>query len=279
MNAYIKGIDVSEHNGVIDWEKVKGTGIGFAMLRAGYGLTADKRFVSNAAECTRLGIPFGVYWFSYAMTVERAAQEAAACLGLIAPYTLNCPVAFDFEYDSVSYASKNGVTITTALASDTARAFCRAVTAAGYPVMNYANPDYLNRYFDEGLQAEFPLWLAQWPNGTPSLDMPPRLCDMWQYSEKGSVPGISGPVDLDVCYTTDRPDTKGAPMTGEQIYHALNEYLSAQKVPKWAEKELAEAVETWITDGKNPTRLATRYEAAILAKRALARRSKTEETR
>lgn len=273
MSGYIKGIDVSEHNGVIDWEKVKASGVGFAMVRAGYGLTADKRFVSNATECTRLGIPFGVYWFSYAMSAERAAQEAAACLGLIAPYTLNCPVAFDFEYDSVNYASKKGVTITTALASEMARAFCRTVRAAGYPAMNYANPDYLNRYFDAGIQKEFPLWLAQWPNGTPSLDKPPRSCDIWQYSEKGSAPGISGPVDLDVCYTMNQTDAKAAPMTGEQIYHALNEYLSSQKIPEWAGKELAEAVELGITDGKNPTRLATRYEAAILAKRALRRRS------
>lgn len=272
MSDFVKGIDVSEHNGVIDWEKVKASGVGFAMLRAGYGLTADKRFARNATECTRLGIPFGVYWFSYAMTAERAAQEAATCLGLITPYKLNCPVAFDFEYDSVNYASKKGLTITKTLASDIARAFCRAVRAAGHSVMNYANPDYLNRYFDEGVQAEFPLWLAQWPNGTPSLDKPPRLCDIWQYTEKGDVPGISGPVDLDVCYTMNQANEKASHMTGEQIYHALNEYLSAQEIPEWAGTELTEAVEMGITDGKNPTRLATRYEAAIMAKRALMNR-------
>lgn len=272
MSGFVKGIDVSEHNGEIDWEQVRASGAGFAMLRAGYGLTPDKKFIRNANECTRLGIPFGVYWFSYSMTAERAAREAAACLGLIKPYTLNCPIAYDFEYDSVSYASKNCVTVTKTLASDMARAFCRAVRAAGYSAMNYANPDYLNRYFDGQIQAEFPLWLAQWPNGTPSLDRPPRQCDIWQYSEKGRIPGISGPVDLDVCYTMKQTEPKAAQMTGEQIYHALNEYLSTQAIPEWAEKELAAAVEMGITDGTNPTRLAARYEAAILAKRALNRR-------
>lgn len=264
MSGVTRGVDVSEHNGAIDWEKVKRAGVGFAMIRAGYGLTADKRFSGNADACSRLGIPFGVYWFSYAMTPERAVQEAAKCLELIAPYSLDCPVAFDYEYASVNYASGKGLTVTKALASDIARAFCRAVRAAGRPVLNYANPDFLNRYFDEGLKSEFPLWLAQWPSGAPSLDKPPRPCEIWQFSEKGSVPGISGPVDLDVRYTTEVKT-----MTGEQIYNALIEYLNAQKLPEWAEAEFAEAVEMGITDGKNPTHLATRYEAAILAKRAL----------
>ncbi len=86
------------------------------------------------------------------------------------------------------------------LASNMARAFCQAIRAAGYDSINYANPDYLNRYFDKAVQEEFPLWLAQWPGGMPSLDKPPRMCDIWQYSDKGSVPGIGGNVDLDVRY-------------------------------------------------------------------------------
>ena len=202
MSGYIKGIDVSEHNGVIDWEKVKASGIGFAMIRGGYGQTLDKQFKRNASECNRLGIPCGIYWFSYALNAVGAAREATACLDAIRPYKIDYPVAFDLEYDSVNYAQKKGVYIGTGLASDMARAFLHAIRAAGYSAMNYTNQDYLNRYFDAQVKAEFPVWLAQWPNGTPSLDKPPRMCAIWQYSEKGSVPGTKGPVDLDVCYET-----------------------------------------------------------------------------
>lgn len=267
MSEYIKGIDVSEHNGIIDWEKVKASGIGFAMLRGGYGQTLDKQFKRNASECNRLGIPCGIYWFSYALNAIGAEQEATVCLEAIKPYRIDFPVAFDLEYDSVKYAQKKGVYIGTGLASDMARAFLRKIRDAGYSAMNYTNQDYLNRYFDEQVKAEFPVWLAQWPNGTPNLDKPPRTCGIWQYSEKGSVPGIKGPVDLDVCYET-YPKKEKDKMTGEQIYNALNAYLDTQPVPEWAKKELAVAKEMGITDGKNLMRLIPRYQAAIMAKRA-----------
>lgn len=269
MSGYTKGIDVSEHNGVIDWDQVKSSGITFAMLRAGYGRTVDKQFRRNAAECNRLGILIGVYWFSYALNAAGAAQEAAACLTAIEPYQLNLPVAFDLEYDSVSYAQKQGVQIGKELASAMARSFCDAIRTAGYSAANYANPDYLNRYFDSSVRDGFPIWLAQWPNGTPNLDKPPRACAIWQYSERGSVPGISGAVDLDVCYV-DYSKKEEDTMTGEQIYDALNAHLDTLPVPDWAKKELDEAKEMGITDGKNPMRLIPRYQAAIMAKRAVA---------
>lgn len=268
MSGYIKGIDVSEHNGVIDWEKVKASGVGFAMLRGGYGQTVDKQFRRNASECNRLGIPCGVYWFSYALNAVGAEREAACCLEVIQSFKIDYPVAFDLEYDSVKYAQKKRIYIGMSLASDMAREFCQAVRDAGYTAMNYANPDYLNRYFDAKVQREFPVWLAQWPNGTPSLDKPPRTCAIWQYSEKGSVSGISGPVDLDVCYGQYLNKEEKGNMTGEQIYNALNAYLDTQPVPEWAKEELAVAEKLGITDGSAPMRLIPRYQAAIMAKRA-----------
>lgn len=268
MSGYIRGIDVSEHNGVIDWEKVKASGIGFAMLRGGYGQTLDKQFKRNASECNRLGIPCGVYWFSYALNAVGAIREAIRCLEAIQPYRIDYPIAFDLEYDSVNYAQKQGVFIGMELASGMARAFCQTLQDAGYIAMNYANPDYLNRYFDEQVKTEFPVWLAQWPNGMPNLDKPPRTCAIWQYSEKGSVSGISGPVDLDVCYGQYLNKEEKGNMTGEQIYNALNAYLDTQPVPEWAKEELAVAEKLGITDGSAPMRLIPRYQAAIMAKRA-----------
>lgn len=268
MSGYKKGIDVSEWNGVIDWEKVKESGIAFAMIRAGKGQTVDIQFKRNVSECNRLGIPVGIYWFSYALSAAGAAREAEVCLETIKPYRIDFPVAFDLEYDNVDrYAKNNGVFIGMNLASDMARAFCRVIQAAGYTAMNYANRDYLNRYFDAGVQEDFPVWLAQWPNGTPKLDTPPRTCGIWQYSETGTVPGIKGAVDLDVCYA-DYKKKEEDTMTGEQIYNALNEHLDTLPLPEWARKELAEAKEMGITDGKHPMRLMPRYQAAIMAKRA-----------
>lgn len=201
MSGYIKGIDVSEHNGIIDWEKVKTSGIAFAMIRAGKGQAVDIHFKRNVSECNRIGLPIGIYWFSYALSAAGAAREAAVCLETIKPYSIDFPVAFDLEYDNVDrYAKNNGVSIGMKLASEMARSFCRAIQNAGYAAMNYANADYLRRCFDADVQAEFPVWLAQWPNGTPKLDKPPRSCGIWQYSQTGTVPGIKGPVDLNVYY-------------------------------------------------------------------------------
>lgn len=267
IRGYRTGIDVSADNGKIDWEKVREAGISFAMLRAGYGRTPDSMFARNAAMCGQLGIPFGAYWFSYAMTPEQAAREARVCLNTILPYKIDYPVAFDFEYDSVAHAERNGVFITMALASELALAFLRTVRAAGRRAVNYSNPNFLSRYFNRTVQDEFPLWLAQWQI-VPELDRPPRSCEIWQYSSTGRIPGITGNVDLDVCYVDYLENEEDGVMTGEQIYNALNEYLESKGVPPWAEKELAEAVKLGITDGSGPARLTPRYETAIMAARA-----------
>ena len=105
----MKYIDVSEHQGVIDWEKVKDNVDG-VIIRAGYGRgNADKQFVRNITECNRLGIPCGVYWFSYAYNPDMARNEAKYCLDAIKPYRVELPVAYDFEYDSVTNAQRNGI--------------------------------------------------------------------------------------------------------------------------------------------------------------------------
>lgn len=243
-SGYIKGIDVSEHNGVIDWEKVKASGAGFAIIRGGYGKKLDKQFKRNIKECSRVGLPCGVYWFSYALNAADAAREAAVCLDAIQPYKIDFPVAFDLEYDSVKYAQEQGGYIDLKLASDMVRAFCRTVREKGFYAANYANPDYLNRYFDNAVKSEFPVWLAQWPNGTPSLDKPPKKCEIWQYSAKGSVPGISGPVDLDVCYAEYPKNKELDEMTQEQFNKmfaaAMDAYCSGLRDSKdnneWSRK-------------------------------------------
>lgn len=196
---YRRGIDVSHHQGVLDWAKLKADGVEFAMLRAGYGQsTTDTQFHRNAQECTRLGIAFGVYWFSYAGTVEQAKREAAKCIEVIAPYKLSYPVAWDFEYDSVDYLESKGIAPTKKLVSDMGRAFLDAVEDAGYYPMLYTNRDYLLRYFDGDIASRYDTWLAQWRKNA-NIANPPMQVGIWQHSNEGVVAGL-GPFDMDVAY-------------------------------------------------------------------------------
>ena len=197
----MKYLDVSEWQGEIDWETVKGHVDG-AILRAGYGKGhADRQFARNVSECSRLGIPCGAYWFSYAWTPEMAAAEARCLLEAVKPYRMELPLAFDFEYDSVNYAAlEAGVTVTKALATELVYAFCETVEGGGYWCLNYANPDFLARYYDETVPLRFGLWLAAW-RSDPDLAAPPRDCAVWQWTSSGSVPGVPGRVDVNEAYT------------------------------------------------------------------------------
>ena len=194
--VYNKVYDLSVHNGVVDWDMLKEDGVEFVMLRAGYGKNnIDERFYDNASACVRLGIPFGVYWFSYAYTVEMAEQEAEYAIAAVSKYRIRCPVSFDLEYDTVRYAATKGVTINKALATQMVDAFCSRVGRAGFEAWNYANKDYLQRMFDNTLLNKFPLWFARYN------DIPGRSgMVMWQRSSSGTINGISGRVDLNYAY-------------------------------------------------------------------------------
>lgn len=231
------GIDVSEHNGNIDWAKAKAAGVQFAMIRAGYGQgNIDKKFQYNISECNRLDIPCGVYWFSYALSTAAAKREAQYCLGAIKPYKVEYPVAFDYEYDSVAYAQKKNVSITKAVASEIVRAFCREIENAKYYVLNYGNPDYLTRFFDAGVADKFGIWLASWG----IREKPPRDCQIWQYSATGKINGILGNVDLNKSFIDFPAVIKGA---------NLNGFKSEEK--QISETELAEkwAIENGLVKG------------------------------
>ena len=197
----MKYIDVSTWQKTIDWEKVEAAGVDGVLIRAGFGTsTIDNKFIRNISECNRLGIPCGVYWFSYATDVETAKQEARACLNAIAPYRVELPVCFDFEYDSIRYAKEQGVTVTKELATSFVHAFCGVIEEAGYYAMNYANPDFLSNYFDESV-LRYDLWYAAYPGGTPDLTQKPREeVGIWQYTSSSTVDGIDGTVDMNVAY-------------------------------------------------------------------------------
>lgn len=244
----LRGIDVSEHQGAIDWDKVKGN-IDFAMLRSGYGKGhVDKQFIRNATECNRLGIPIGIYWFSYAKTQAEAKAEAAFCVDTIKAFKVDWPVCYDFEYDSVNNAKLVGVTITKALATQMANAFLYDIEAAGYFAMNYSNVDYLSRYFDPALRSRFALWLACWPKAVRDPNTPPMTCGIWQWGGS-TVPGISGNVDSNFAYVDYGARGATTPPAATTTAPAADPWYAAAQ--KWA-------TENKISDGTRPDDPATR---------------------
>lgn len=189
------GIDVSRYQGNIDWNQVKNSGISFAMLRGGYGQNnIDPFFHQNAAACRKFGIPFGIYWFSYAYNTQMAVQEAEYCTALAKQYPVTWPLAYDLEYDTVRYAAQNGITINKNLATDMVMAFCSRIKASGYIPMYYSNLDYYHRMFDTG-RLPYDLWFAQYASEPSITGMA-----MWQYTSTGSVPGVSGDCDKNYSY-------------------------------------------------------------------------------
>ena len=246
-----KFIDVSRWQGVVDWEKVKGKVDG-VIMRAGFGSNTvatdeyiDMKFVRNITECNRLGIPCGVYWFSYALTEADAKKEAELCLKAIEPYRVELPVCFDLEYDTVNNAAKKGVTITKKKATAFAHAFLQTIENAGYYAMLYANPDFLNRYFDETV-VRYDLWLAHWFDN-PDFAKPPRECGIWQYGVT-RIDGINGDVDGDIAYKNYPEMIKACKLNRLHIEKPW--YSDAQE---WVKAN-------GISDGTRPDEPATRAE-------------------
>ncbi len=192
----MNGIDVSYHQGVIDWKKVAQSGIKFAMIRAGYGCnTVDKKFIENICGAHTAGLKIGIYWFIYANNEAEAIENADMCDRTIRLYKdiITMKVAADFEYDSDAYSTRQGVRHTKESRTRIVKAFLERLKSKGYDVCNYANPDYLKGKF--GDLNEYPLWLARY-----NVSMGDYKPWMWQYSSTGTVPGIDGNVDLNICF-------------------------------------------------------------------------------
>lgn len=195
----MKLIDVSEWQGEIDYEKLKGS-IDGIIIRAGYGKgNIDKQFERNAKMCNLYGIPCGAYWFSYAKSKDEAKLEAAHLISAVKPYKMELPLAFDYEYDSLNNARNQGVNVTKKLVSEMIRDFCNAIESAGYWALNYTNPDFITNWIDESITKRYGLWLAQYPISV-DVKNPPMRCAIWQWGVS-SIPGIDGKVDTNEAYT------------------------------------------------------------------------------
>ena len=198
-----KLIDVSTWNGNIDWDKVYKSGVRYAMIRSSFGVEnpnqVDNKFVRNITNAQRAGVKCGIYHYSYAKSAAEAKKEAEFCLKTIKGYKLDLPVAFDIEDSSQTHLGKDTLT-------SIVIAFCDRIKSAGYRPMLYCNPNWLCNYLHKDkLINKYDIWLANWGVSSPSYD-----CAIWQYSENGSVPGISGSVDMNWIfkdYTSTKPAT------------------------------------------------------------------------
>lgn len=195
MNKVLKGIDVSNHQGDINWSAVKDS-VDFVIIRAGYGKNnIDERALNNVQGCEDNGIPFGLYWFSYAYTEEMAKKEAQYLLTFIKGHTPLLPLYFDFEYASEDYAKRCGVNVTQKLLCNMATAFCEELENAGYYAGIYANNDYIKNHYGEDIFTKYDLWYAQW-----GVEEPNRKVHLWQSTSEGKVEGIRGNVDVDYSF-------------------------------------------------------------------------------
>ena len=194
----VNGIDVSYHQGDIDWEQVKASGIDFAMIRVGYRgygesgkLMEDVNFQKNIRGAIDAGLEVGVYFFSQALNLEEVEEEAEFVLKRIRNYEVTMPVVYDWEYvsEEARTANMDARTLT-----DCSRYFCDLMTEAGYDSMIYFNRNQARDllYLEE--LVDYPFWLAAYNDRMPFG----YKVEMWQYTDNGRVPGIEGPVDIDI---------------------------------------------------------------------------------
>lgn len=184
------GIDISHHQGDIDFNKLKGN-IDFAMVRTSYGnFHLDKKYKRNIEGLEKIGVPYGLYHFSYATNTEEAKGEANGFLNIIKNYKPLYPVVIDIESSSRTENVKKDTLV------DIAKTFCSLVQNAGYYVMIYSNLNYFETKLNSSSLNIYDKWVAEWRNEFTYNGS----AGMWQYSSKGKKPGINGNVDLDISF-------------------------------------------------------------------------------
>ena len=201
--AVARGIDVSSYQGKIDWEKVKASGIKFAIIRIGavYGST-DSYFERNVSECERLGIPYGIYYYTYARTSAEAQRDADRVISWLGSHRPQLPIYYDVEDDWITPPN-----ISTETLNNNITIFCNQIKAAGFTPGVYTNLYWSRNFLTKWTLQTWDIWIAQYNyecNYTGSYSF-------WQYGSEGSVPGIEGNVDMDYAYnfkaltTTTKP--------------------------------------------------------------------------
>lgn len=227
----MKGIDVSHYKGAVDWKRAAGA-IDFALLRAGYGLHRDDRFDENLRGTAENGLHTGAYLYSYALTEEAAREEARFLLSTVGGAKLDLLLWIDME-DADGYKARHDFAFTRKHISGIVQAFVDTVREGGRKCGVYASKSWLEDYIDADTDG---VWLAQWaahPTYTGRFDI-------WQNSDSGAVPGVSGEVDTDILYTEFWNEEAPCEMT---LYQTLAD------VPEWGKPAVEAAMQKDGIDG------------------------------
>ena len=226
----LTGIDVSKHNGAVNWTSAPAA-IDFAIIRAGYGKTyVDPWFERHLAGAQTAGLRVGVYHYSYALTVEDARAEARHLLSISNGRRFDMPLWFDME-DADGYKKKHGFTFSRANISAITQAFIDTIRAAGYQCGVYASKSWFEDYISVDADA---IWLAQWaskPTYTGKFDV-------WQNSDSGTVPGVTGKVDTNVLYTEFWKE--------QEEDEEMKVYTHTDQMPDWAQSTFYRLIDAGI---------------------------------
>lgn len=204
----LKGIDVSKYQGKIDWQAVKEDGVSYAFIRAGHRgyaeagqIAQDPYFTANLNGAAKAGVDVGVYFFSQAITAEEAIEEADFVLNAVKGHAIRYPIVFDME--EITAEGARTANLTAAQITDLTIAFCERIKSAGYTPMIYGNVKWMMEHVELSRLTQYQKWFAQYYN-KPFF---PYEFQIWQYTNKGKVNGITGEVDLNLCFVNynDQP--------------------------------------------------------------------------
>ena len=199
------GVDVSSYQGDIDWNAVREAGAEFAIVRVGFrgygtgAIVEDSRFLQNVQGAKAAGLEVGVYFYSQALTEAEAEEEALFTLERVQALGLTGPVAYDLEFYTADEARTDALTGQQATLN--AAAFCQVLETAGLRSVVYMNGHWSGAMYDLDALADWPIWYAGYGQ-PPTLE---RGVLLWQYTEEGTLPGITGPVDMDLWF--EKSDT------------------------------------------------------------------------
>lgn len=189
----IKGVDLSYCQEGISFPALKKAGVKFAIIRAGFSTKKDVTMDKFVADCKKYGIDYGFYWYSYAMSVEQAEAEAEKCISVIKGLSPTYSLFFDME------EKKQIGGLNTDTRTKMAIAFCKKIRRAGFKPGIYANPSFMENYYDKSrIVGKYDIWLAHWTN---SPDCPSKYNygqTMWQW---GLDRIVGYDVDGDICFT------------------------------------------------------------------------------
>ncbi len=194
------GIDVSTYQGEIDWAAVASDGIDFAMIRVGFRgyengrLVLDEQCITNIEGAIAAGLDVGAYFFSQAITEDEAIEEANLVIDTLDGYDITYPIVFDMEEITGAAARTDSLDVETATAIT--KAFCQRVHKAGYEAMIYGNTKWIASRINLTELKKYPLWFAQYY----TKPLMPYDFAMWRYTHSGTVSGIEGAVDLNICF-------------------------------------------------------------------------------